>query len=371
MSLEAETSTLDAPAVVDAAVTSAPPIAAKEPTTSEAPAETSLDDDLRAVFRNVNKPRADDGRFTPKDGAAPVDPAAEVVAEPEKTTPLVPAVAPPRSWPKEMAEKFGTLPPEVQTYVNQREIESHKAISTLGQQVKQYEPVARVLQENRATFERNGTTYEAGVAALVAAQNALDQNPENGLAFLAKTYGVDLRNLVTKIYGPQGAETDHNGLAPDPEIVSLRSELAQLKQQIEYSASQQTSREKAAIEAKQNNERDSLQTRISKFAEGKADFDQVAPEILANMTALQQSDPGLSPDELLQQAYERAIWANPKTRAAQIKSEEARRLQEAAKAAAESKRAGSINVRGAPKPTAEAGDIDSDLRSVWRKNNAR
>lgn len=376
----------------DAAVTAAPePVAAPapEPAKVETPAapaaappaepesyadklaaqEQALDDDLRETFRKATAPegppveRAPDGKFVTKNPPAE----APAVAEAPKVEPPKPAAAAPRSWPKEMVEKFGALPPDVQTYVSQREAETHKAISTLGQQVKSLEPVQKVLEQNRATFERNGTTYDQGIAALVAAQNALDSNPENGIAFLANTYGVDLRGLVAKIYGGQ---VDQNGLGPDPEVLSLKSELQQLKRQMEFEKSQQTANERAATEARSIQVRQGFESQIDQFAQGKADFYELAPDILPMLAVIQQTNPGLSSDQVLQQAYDRATWANPKTREARMKADESRRLSEAAKSAQESKRAGSINVRGTPKP-AEAGDLDTDLRAIFRKANAR
>ena len=359
------TTPVESPAIAPpSAPAAAPPPAEPESYADKLAAqEKALDDDLRATFRKASAPeteRAPDGKFAAKPGTE----VAPVIEPPKVEAPKAPA---PRSWPKEMVDKFGALPPEVQQYVSQREAETHKAISSLGQQVKALEPIQKVLDSNRATFERNGTTYEQGIAALVAAQNALDQNPENGIAYLAQTYGVDLRGLVQKIYGGM---TDQNGLSPDPEVMALKSELAQMKRQQEYERSQQTANQKAATEARERQERAGYESHIENFAKDKADFYDVAPDVLANLVAIQQTSPGLPPDQILQQAYDRAIWANPKTREAKIKSEEARRLAEAAKLTDPAKRANGINVKGRPK-TAEAGTLDDDLRAVFRKNNAR
>ncbi len=332
--------------------------------------ENELNEDLGAIFRKVAEPkaddgeaplRADDGKFAAKDVPAPgVEPAKDAPKE-------APKVSAPRSWPKDMAEKFGALPPEVQSYVTQREAESHKAISTLGQQVKSLEPVQRVLAENRATFERNGTSYEQGLSALIAAQNALDQSPENGLAYLAKTYNVDLRALAAKVHGNQ---TDNNGFSPDPEVLQLRNQLANLERQIQYDRSQQTAQQRVATEQREAQVRSSFESQIDTFAKDKADFYDLAPDILPMLAVIQKSDPGLSAEQVLTQAYDRATWANPTTREVRLNSDAVRRLENAQKQATEAKRAGSINVRSAPKQ-ADASDMDSDLKAIWRKANAR
>lgn len=327
--------------------------------------EKALDDDLRQTFRKVSGkddiPRGEGGKFAPKAGEQP----AALLAEAPKPI-EAPKVSAPASMPKELADKFAAAPPEVQKFIADREAESHKAISNLGRQIKSLEPVAQVLEQNRATFERNGTTYEQGLSALIAAQNALDQNPENGIAYLAQTYGVDLRGLVAKIYGGQ-ADT---GLGPDPEVLALKSELQQIKRQAEFERSQQAAQHRAASEARQVQERQSYESRIDAFAKDKPDFYNVAPDVLANIAAIQQTNPQISPDELISQAYERAIWANPKTREGQMKQAEAKRLAEAAKQATEAKRANGINVRGVPK-SADPANMDDDLRAIFRKNQAR
>lgn len=367
-----ETTSAPAPA---AEAPASPPPATEAPKADTAPEQSNeaperdLDEDLSKVWKNANKLRDETGKFTTKDGRPPKnhnEPPEELPAEaPKVEEPKAPAVPAPRSWAKEAAEKWSALPPEVQQYVHQRETEVHRAISTLGQQAKQMEPLRQILEQNRQTFERNGTDYTQGIAALIQAQNVLDNDPVKGIANLAQIYGVDLRNVVGQIYG------DQSGLPPDPQVSALELKIQQLERQLTYSQQQETARQRAIAEQQAEQQRNQFQQRIESFAKDKADFDEVAPEILANIQVIQQTSPGLSPDEVLQQAYERAIWAHPKTREARMKAEETRRLQEAAKQAEQAKRASSINVRSAPKPSAPGEDIDADLRSVWRRANAR
>lgn len=338
--------------------------------------EKALDDDLRETFRkasgqtNEEQPRAENGKFAPKaapEGQPKADqPAVEPKLEPK---PEAPKIAAPASMPKELHEKFAAAPPEVQKFIADREAEAHKAISNMGRQVKGFEPIAKVLEQNRATFERNGATYEQGLSALIAAQNALDQNPENGIAYLAQTYGVDLRSLVARMYGQQ---IDQNGLdaGPNPEVAALKAELAQVRRQQEYDAANRAAHDRAANEQRQMQQRAVYESKIDAFAKDKPDFYEVAPDVLANIAAIQQTNPSLSADELISQAYERAIWANPKTRDAKMKAAEAARLAEAAKQATEAKRANGINVRGVPK-SADPASLDEDLRAIFRKNAAR
>lgn len=370
MSLE-ETTSAPAPAAeAPASPPPAPEAAPKEAPdqNTEAP-ERDLDEDLAKVWKKANTLRSEDGKFATKDGRPPKNhnaPPEELQAEAQPEQPKAPEVPMPRSWAKEQAAIWEKADPEVKQYIAQREQDVHRYISQVGQQVKQFEPLRNVLEQNRQTFERNGTNYVEGISALIQAQNVLDQNPINGIANLAQIYGVDLRAVVQQMYGGQDM-----GLPPDPEVAQLKNELAQLRREQEYAKSQETARQRAIAEQQAEQQRMSFSQRIEQFAKDKPDFDEAAPEILANIQAIQQTSPGLSPDEVLQQAYDRAIWANPKTREAKLKAEETRRLQEAAKQAEQAKRASSINVRSAPKPSAPGEDLDADLRSIFRKAQSR
>lgn len=365
----------DAPA--PAPTTPAPEVAEKEtPNDSRDQPEDALDADLRKAFRNSKRERAEDGKFATKDGRPPKthnQPPEEVEAEqtaeaPQTEQPKTPAVPVPRGWTKEAAEKWAAVPPDVQQYVSQREDMLNRTAGEFGRYRQAVEPIRQVIDQNKHVFERNGADPANGIAALLAAQDMLDRNPVNALAYLAQTYGVDLRALAAQVYGGN----DATGLAPDPEVAALQNKIAQLEHQLKYDVEQRNAAERAAVQQRQAQVRQSFEQRIDAFAKDKPDFDEVAPEILANIQAIQQLNPQATPDEVLNQAYERAVWANPKTRESRMKAEEAKRLQEAAKRAAEAKAAAGINVRGAPRPNTDAGnDLDADLRAAFRRAQNR
>lgn len=254
----------------------------------------------------------------------------------------------------------------MQQYVAEREEAAHRTISEHGQFRSAMQPVAEILHQNREVFARNKTDYVNGVAALIEAQKVLDANPINGLANLAKMYGVDLRTVVQQVYG----DNPMNGLPPDPEVAQLKAELEATKREMQYFREQQTARERAATEAQREAQLSTLERQIEGFAKDKPHFDEVSSEILANLNVIMQTAPGTPIPEALQTAYDRAIWANPKTRAAEQSRMEAERLKKAAEQAAQAKRATSINVKSVPRAT-EPGDLDDDLRSVWRRANQR
>ena len=89
---------------------------------------------------------------------------------------------------------------------------------------------------------------------------------------------------------------------------------------------------------------------------------------------VQAENPDLPPQDVIQQAYDRARWANPATRqkllAEQQAEAEAKRLDAAKKAASQARRAGAINVNGSTMPAAARASLDDDLRAIWRRNHA-
>lgn len=370
--IEAEAPVIDAPAA-------APEAPTNDTKPAEAPAEKEaelsdddrLDQDLRKAFRERQRSRDDRGKFAPKDGkpAEAKDANAETVEEtvtevsPE---PAKPAVQMPPSWSKDKAERWAKLDPDTQADLAAREHQVHQAISNYGRQLKQAEPIMRVVQENADVFRANNIDPAQGIAALVQAQKVLDRNPMQGIANIAQMYGIDLRAMVGQMYG-QPAEHADEGF--NPHIAQLQQELSQTRRELEQWKSQQAAEREAATAAQHESQVESLVREINEFANDKPDFDEVQGEVMSYVQYLMQSSPGLSTRDMLSQAYERATWANPKTREARQKAAAAQRLQDAAKQAESAKRAAQINVKGERPSSNQVQDLDQLLRSTYRQIN--
>lgn len=330
---------------------------------AEAPVD-DLDSALRDVFKKAqgkDEPapaieRDETGKFkskNPAPEAVKTDQALET-KQPEASKPI----GEPASWSAEMKAKFATLPPEVQQYVVQRDKETSEAISRLGQTAKDHEPIAKVLEQHRTTFETRGVTFEAGLNDLLKAQKALDSNPIAAIQQIARAYGVDLRNYGDGTQA-QGGHTD-----------ALTLQIARQNQQIQDLQSKVLSRERTEAEATQNN----LKGIVEKFASSKPDFEELSDDIFAQVHATRTAHPNLSTQEVLEKAYEAAQWANPKARQrlldAQTKEAEAKRLEEAKKNAESAKKAAGLNIKGQPKAQTNSDDVDSVLRATYRKAQA-
>lgn len=338
--------------------------------------------DLKAeqvkAYRRASKDRDEGGKYakteadnakdaskalseTPKDSAkaetkaTDLKPAvdAKTVTSPETAVKEIKA---PQSWSAEKKAVWDTLAPDAKEYIAQREQEAHKAISKLGQFTKSVEPIVETLEAYKDTFKSKGLSYQEGLNELLGAQRLLDRDPVAGIEALAKAYGV---NLGQSLSGQR-----------DPAISQLQSQVEQLTSQLREAQSESQQRQQTENQAKQS----SIEKVIADFSKDKADFTELEADIVANVRLLHETHPELSHAERLQMAYERAQWANPKSRQAQIdkraKEQDSKRLEDAKRHAEHANSARAINVTSADSP---AGDLDLETlqRAAFRRANAR
>lgn len=359
---EFETGTAPAASPAEA-IAEAPAIETAAPApeaASEAPAST-IDDDLKAVWDKAHAPardRDETGKFVsknPVEQPAEAAPAAVEGQAPEATAtePATPAIPAPHSWSADKKALWETFSPEAREYIAKRENDSHSTISRMGQQVKALEPVATVLEQNKAVFERNGLDYQQGITALLKAQVMLEQNPVAAIQQLAQAYGVDLTGLSTG-----------QGSAGEPQIAALQAQIAQLSRQVQENTARETERQKAAEAAKMQ----SLEQVVAEFTKDKTDWSELEDEVLNILPAIRQKMPEASPRELLTKAYEDAQWLNPAARARRLEAEAAKKAKEAAAVAAKAKQTSSLNVRTTQSSAADRRTIDDDLREIARRH---
>ena len=294
----------------------------------------------------------DDGAGDGTDAGA-TDPAATgtpSATEGTATPPAAGALQAPKTWRPEAAAKFATLPPEVQQEVLKREedifkgLESYKADASIGKALK------GVVQPYMHIFQAQGVDPMQQVSGLMRAHVALATGtPEQKQQFfqhLAKEYGVDL-----------GAEAPYI----DPQVAGLQKQLADLQSRLNGREQQE------AAEA-----RNKLQAEIDTFASDPAHqyFDEVANDIAGLLRS------GAAKD--LKDAYDKAIWANPITRAkeqARLTAEaEAKAKAEAAERAKQARKATGANVKSSAKAasgTAPLGSIDDTLNAALANIKSR
>lgn len=288
------------------------------------------------------------------ENANPTPPADNSDTPPADAPPTPSALEPPKTWRKEALEQWNTLPEVVKAEVLKREedifrgLEVYRADATFGKSLKAaLDPYLPILQQYNID-------PAAQVANLMQAHHTLALGaPEQKVAFmrqLAQEYGIDLGEL-------SGAG------APfvDPAVDALQKELQAVKSTL-------SARERA--EAQQRMQ--SIQTEIEQFASDPANehFDSVANDIAALLKA------GTAKD--LKDAYEKAVWANPVTRAKLVAKQQAdaaaQAKAEAAKRAAAAKSASSVVVRAKPSSasgTAPIGSMDDTMQETLAAIQAR
>lgn len=273
---------------------------------------------------------------------------------PADSPPTPSAIEPPKTWRKEALEQWNALPEVVKAEVLKREedifrgLEVYRADATFGKSLKS------VLDPYMPILQQYNIDPAAQVANLMQAHHTLALGaPEQKVAFmrqLAQEYGIDLGEL-------SGAG------APfvDPAVDALQKELQAVKSIL-------SARERA--EAQQRMQ--SIQTEIEQFASDPANehFDSVANDIAALLKA------GTAKD--LKDAYEKAVWANPVTRAKLVAKQQAdaaaQAKAEAAKRAAAAKSASSVVVRAKPSSasgTAPIGSMDDTMQETLAAIQAR
>jgi len=380
--------TADATAVHDIAA----PVATAAPDQSK---KASIDDTMEAAWAKLqvnNAERGEKGRFVAKDGiakaltgepadnkdteAGAIDPAAADTATKStdqapkaKDEPASPAIDPPLSWSADMKAKFAALPPEVQTYVAQRDKETHEAISRYGQQVKEYEqrvkgyePLDQLVLANKDMLAQRGVSPAQAFSLLLGAQSRLDADPVGGLIQIADGYGIDLRPALQQGGVMQPAQ--------DPRVPHLEAQLREMQNRLSSQESMAHERVKAEHEAKLTH----VQKQIDDFAKDKAYWSEVQDDVMHEVQVIKAQAPDRPPLEVLAEAYDRAIWANSRVRERiqqdQRKADEDKRKAEAEAKAKAARAANSVNVKsgspGAPSPKT----IDDTLEQTWARLRA-
>lgn len=293
--------------------------------------------------------RDERGRFSAKadESAAPemeLEEAEAVLAEDEPAAPAKPA---PGSWPKEMKEHFGSIAPDVQDYILQREADVSRVINQYSGKAKAYEQLAGVLSPYEPILKADGLEPVGVINGLMqtyqALRNGHPQQKAAAIAQLAQQFGVDL------------GQTSEDGQQPgnsayDPAIYDKLNRLEQEVLQRRHAEEQAQERE--------------VFTTIEQFRANAPHFEAVK----AHMGALLAN--GVAKD--MQDAYDQACYANPEVRATLLREQEAKRREAATARVAAARKAAVVNIptRGTLPPSAPTGSMDDTMREVLRRINS-
>jgi hypothetical protein len=308
---------------------------------------SSIDSTMDKAYDKVNPVREDNGQFKGDAKVAPAEGEPEAKQESTEATPTAPsnepppaAITAPQSLPAELKALWDKAPPELKPLLEwkaQREAESHKRISELGQTVKATEPIRNVIDHYKADFQARNMDPAQGVAAMLEVQRMLDSDFEGAISEIARVYGKPSPFASRPAEG-EGNESSHQVRSLETKIANLEKQLGQTREHV-----------MADIREKQSREAANLASLVDEFSKDKPDFSEIESDVVAHIHAIRAAEPGLDNKALLAKAYEAARWANPATRTkmleAQRSAEEAKRTEEAKKKAAEAQKAAKLNVR--------------------------
>jgi hypothetical protein len=330
----------------------------------ETPPETTAVESKLAESKE-GRARDEHGKFVKAEQTPPAEenaePSAEQTteqdqkAEPEAQPAEV--IEPPRSWSAEEKAEFTKLPPEIQKTLSRREADRDRLLTQkaneLAREKHRYTELDRVLEPHRQEMHLAGMTEAQGIARLVAAHDYLKKSPAEAIQWLAREYGADLNSL-------------NKPDTTDPTVRQLQQQVAQLTAQLHGHSQAQTQERETTI--LQEIERFATEAKDGKPAHPH--WEAVSSDMPALIQIVKGQSPHLSNREVLQEAYDRAVWANPEVRESLRKSEaeQAQAKQRAEQAAAaERARKAAVSVSGAPGgSSARAPEtVRAALEQVW------
>lgn len=309
---------------------------------SEAPADAEPDSPAtpeKTEKTPLSTARDESGKFAKK---------AEESVKVDVTAEKVPDA--PRSWTAAEKAEWGAMTPAQRSAVMRRESEVELGFTKLDEERNFGKSLKEVITPYMPIIQAEGGTPATAIQSLLNTAYILRTAPvaQKTALFrqLAQQYGVDL------------SQPDSNSaVQPNQQLVQTQQEIAQLRQQIQQQPEV----------FRQQQENLVIKSQIDAFA---ADPKNVHYEKLKPiMASLLQS--GVAKD--MQDAYEKASWADPDIRSAivadQQKASETQRIAEI-KVKADLSRKAAVSVKGSPSisPVANGKATDSiadDLRAAW------
>jgi hypothetical protein len=302
--------------------------------------------------------RADKQEAAPTEGTP-----AETVAEPvvgAKGQKLDITQAP-STWKPAARAEFAKLPEAVRAEIHRRETDALNGQSQLLPDAQFGKTVRSVVEPYRMLIESEGGTPERAIGDLLrtAAQLRLGtpQQKVEIFARVAQQYGVDLRAFAS----PGQQPTQQPPPAGDPRVDQL---IGQLNQERQFRAQQEQVQLEGTV-TQWMNEQDSQGQPLRPY------LGDVMNEMNALVPQIRQANPSLNHNQVLQQAYETAIWGNPEIRPLLIQQAQGTaQVRDPANQnrVREARRAASVNVpRRASTPAAgKPGTIEETLTETAR-----
>lgn len=336
--------------------------------------------------------RDESGKFVKKESAPAETPNAakpgpatspDTTPQPDADTPLVTTTGqpidlnrPPSSWKPAAKAAWAALPEVVRQDIYRREQDflnggkGLKEAADFGQNIRsKFQPYHAIMQAEGATPEAAIDDYlrTAAVLRLGSPQQKLQ-----AVFDLDKRFNTGLGAYFQQQV--QAAVAQQTGQAPQAQPVSQQPQVYSDPRVDQILTSLQAQeRGRAAQQEEISNQA------VERFIAAKDEkgiplypfVDNVSDDMSARVAQIRQANPSLAHDEVLKQAYDAAVWANPETRAVLISQQQApvQAQVDTLRKAEAAKRASGLNMpkRGAL-PAGEAlGTMDDTIRDTYRQ----
>lgn len=298
-------------------------------------------DDSAAAGNNGGAAAASSQQDKQKD--SPTSQADNKDAAADKAT--APAVAP-ASWDAESKAAFAKLPPEMQKTIAKRESERDGFVTKSGEELatyrKRFDGLDETIKPYRDLIVRNGMTEAQYVAQLLALSMQASSDFPGFIREQAKLRNFDLKSLVA---------SDGNKDATqfvDPVVKQLQDQISEL-----------TARERGRTNAAAAQQTQTIVQAITEFSTEQDDkgqkvrphYERLEADMEPFIIAIRRGNPSMPHKDVLQQAYDRALWANPETRGEMVEQERraaATRLIDEEKQRAQKASSAAVSHRGSP-----------------------
>lgn len=321
------------------------------------------------------------GRFAKGEGDQAAKPATDSQAKPgdkpvtaeQQAKPQTPAgqqeqAAKPEPAPEGIGAKASQLwasaTPEVRAYIAETE----------GALAKLAEPFTAAM----TAAKEISVPWNQYVGNLVKTEKFLRANPMDAMLWIAERQGVDLDELADyaiarRAGGNPSQQGNQQNLPPE-----LKQVVAPLAEQVAQLTSRLTQRDQAEANARQQAEaqqRDAYKREVATFAAANPHWETVKGEAFALMTHLARQNPNRTFGEILKDAYDRAVHANPYVRA-KLVAEAEKRKREQQRAAGSRELESITSHRGGPAaPRGNAangtGNLRDEIAANWAAYDAR
>lgn len=278
------------------------------------------------------------------------------------------ATGAPQSWSDAAKAKWSTLPPDIQAEIAKRESDVQRGFQQRAEALQRFEGIDRAIAPYRQRIQALGMTEHQAVGTLMDLYERAGRDPIGYVKWFCKEVGLDPAAAFGGAADPQQSAGGPEWV--DPQVKALTDQVRDL-----------TSRLQAREQTEEKVARTSINAEIDRVAGQRDDkgnllrphWERLEADIARLIPLIRQDNPGASNRDVLEAAYDQALYRNPETRKAAIEAEKAAALADATarqqQAAKTARAANRLNTR--PSATAGAGapqrgrSIDETLGNAY------